>query len=625
MCGIVGIFAYRTKEPVDRKLLVQTTDLLSHRGPDGFGYHYDNAYGVGLGHRRLSIIDLDTGDQPMCNEDGSIWIVFNGEIYNFRELRQELLRRGHRFHSKSDTEVLLHAYEEYGDDCVQRFNGIFAFGIWDRAKNRMLLARDHFGVKPLYYHDDGSRLIFASELKSILPWMTAARRLDEDALALTFAFRHTPAPYTLLQGIRKLPAAHVLVCDGKSVGPLRSYWNHSLKIDQAPSEDEWIESIRESMERAVHRQMVADVPIGISLSGGIDSGAILAIMSKYTSEPVHAFTIAFEGARAKDDESERARANAALFNAHFTMKRVSQHDYLAFLDRYLWHLEEPVGNASAVAYYFVAEMARGTVKVLLKGQGADEPFAGYDRYVGMYYGDRYRFVPASFLRLAAAIQSDLNRRSQFKQLAEYFGAKSLTARIAIASTVLRKGDRGRLFGPKLQSVYSRNVVADSIESVLPRFPSGRDVERMLMFDMFNSLSENLLLCEDKMTMAASIETRVPFLDVEYATRALEIPIRFKIRDRAGKYIHKRACETLLPKGVVYQRKIGFANPLETWMKQSFGTELFASIKSPGSITQMYLNMDEVERMYQEHLRGRTDRRQLLFLLLLMEKWKKIFL
>lgn len=625
MCGIVGVFAYKTKQPVDRDLLHRSADLLAHRGPDGSGSYFDDANGVGFGHRRLSIIDLKSGDQPMCNEDGSVWLIFNGELYNYRELRAELKRCGHRFKTESDSEVVIHAYEEYGDDCVRRFNGIFAFAMWDATRKRIFVARDHFGVKPLYYYDDGSRFIFASELKAILPWISSSRELDEEALALCFWFRHTPAPFTLLKGVRKLAAAHSMHCSTVAASAQLCYWDEPIAIDRAVTEGEWIESIREMMDRAVHRQMVADVPIGISLSGGLDSGAILALMARHTCEPVHAFTVSFEGIRARDDETERARSNAALFNAEFTLKRVSQDDYLSFFDRYLWHLEEPIGNESAVAYYFVAEMARGIVKVLLNGQGADEPFAGYDRYIGMHYGDRLRFMPPRLIRAAASLQPNLNRRSQLKQLAEYVGAGSLTERIALACTVLRADDHAALFGPAMQSIYSTGIVARAIEEVTSRSASGTPVERMLVHDMFTSLSENLLLCEDKMAMAASIEARVPFLDVEFATRALQIPIDYKIRGKTGKHIHKKSCEHLLPRDVIYQRKIGFSNPLEAWMKDSLGRELFTLINEPDSITRRYLHKPYVERLYQEHLAGRADRRRFLFLLLSVEKWRKIFL
>lgn len=410
MCGICGLWNLNGS-PVDPKLLVKMRDIMSHRGPDGYGAvllssrgqaqgakpvqfkdldelsalsFKPSAYSLGFGHRRLSIIDLNTGDQPMSNEDGSIWIVYNGEIYNYRELRQELRAKGHIFHTQSDTEVIIHAYEEFGEECPTYFNGIFAFAIWDARRRLLFLARDHFGVKPLYYSQNNDHFYFASELKAILCDPTVPRELDLDALNLCLTFRYTPSPWTMFKGIYKLPPASFLIIKPEGIHVGR-YWEDLVVINRQPDEEEWVVQLQANLETAVVRQMVSDVPIGLSLSSGVDSNVLLALMSQHSNGAIKAFTVGFAG-REATSEIEPARCVGSKFGAEFYEQIIMANDYNDFMARYLWHLEEPIGNESAAAYYFVAEMARQQgVKVLLTGQGADEAFAGYERYIGIKY------------------------------------------------------------------------------------------------------------------------------------------------------------------------------------------------------------------------------------------------
>ncbi|MGE5412517.1 MAG: asparagine synthase (glutamine-hydrolyzing) [Clostridiales bacterium] len=626
MCGIFGVFNFKNNEPANEELVIESTRLISHRGPDGEGYYFDKNAGVGFGHRRLSIIDLNYGNQPMSNEDQSVWITFNGEIYNYSELKNFLLAKGHVFKSKGDTEVIIHAYEEFGYDFPDKLNGIFAFAIWDSNKRTLVLARDHFGVKPLYYLIDNEKIVFASELKSILNYSKIRREINPYALNLCLNFRHTPAPYTLFNQIRKLPATYMLRLKENNSPEIKLYWNRKIEINSHKTESEWVEILKEKFETAVRMQMMSDVPVGISLSGGVDSGAILALMSKYAGRGVHAFTIGFEGGRQEDNELKRAEANARLFGADFHYRTITSKDYSSFLQRYLWHLEEPLGNESAVAVYFVTEMAKNIVKVLLNGQGADEPFGGYDRHLAAYYQAKYSFLSTELISLLLKLPLPLNRKKKLQRFSDYLRQDSDLKRLASASCILNDSDRQNIFSREF--IEAANNKFDSLREITNiafEVINGNTVEKMFLYDMFTSLSENLLLVQDKMAMAASIEGRVPFLDINFAKTALSIPSDFKIKKGAGKYIHKKVCEAYLPKEVVYQRKIGFQDPVEIWLKDSLGQELLDYINSQNSITRTYLNIVEVNKMYSEHKNNKLDHKRFLYLLLSIEKWAEIFL
>jgi len=624
MCGIFGVYNFEDRQPVDQDLLKKATTLINHRGPDGEGYYFDSENGIGFGHRRLAILDLQTGDQPMCNEDGTIWIIFNGEIYNYKELKEILLKKGHIFKTKSDTEVIIHSYEEFGDDCPYKLNGIFAFAIWDSRERKIFLARDHFGVKPLYYLADNEKLIFASEIKSILHYSKSSFSVNEKALYYCLTFRHTPAPLTLFKGINKLPASYLLNVNADNKVELKKYWKENIVIDRKRREGEWVELLRSQFENAVKRQMIADVPVGLSLSGGIDSGALLALMSKYQGKGVHAFTVSFEGGNKEDDESARAKKTAEMYGAKFYHSVITSQDYSNFMDKYIWHLEEPVGNESAVAYYFVANLAKGIVKVLLNGQGADEPFAGYDRYLGIYYSDKIRLLPAYLFKVLSKLPLNLNRKNQLLRFYEYHREKDFNNRAASVASIISRSQRKELFNKDFNNIIIQTDLSNEIENIVGCFIQGDDLEKYLFYDMFSSLSENLLLSEDKMAMAASIEARVPFLDIELIKTALSIPAEMKIKNGTLKYIHKKVCEKYLPKDIICQRKVGFNNPVDKWLSTSLGNELNDYINSRSSITNTFLNKGAVLGLLEEHRDKKYDHQRFLYLLLSLEKWRNTF-
>ena len=408
MCGICGVFN-RFGNAVDQVLLGNMTSILRHRGPDGEGQFVDGE--VGIGHRRLSIIDVGGGAQPIGNEDGILQIVFNGEIYNFIELRKELVANGHIFKTRSDTEVIIHAYEQWGKQCVRRFNGMFAFALWDSRHREVFLARDHLGIKPLYYVELDGCVLFASEIKALLEVTDCPREVDVESLAELFMFRYVPSPKTLFKGIRKLPPGHIMTLSTRGI-EISRFWEWIPCLLEKYDERVLIEEYQSLLEDAVRLQLRSDVPLGLFLSGGIDSGALLAIMSRYSKGPVQAFTIGFEGGE-KTNEVEDARFIAKMFGADHYYMMVTPEDYLKYYENYLWDIEEPVGNETAAAFYFVSKIARQNVKVALTGQGADEPWAGYSRYLGVklstFYGRMPQMVTGTLAKLVTRIPGRLER------------------------------------------------------------------------------------------------------------------------------------------------------------------------------------------------------------------------
>jgi asparagine synthase (glutamine-hydrolysing) len=623
MCGIAGSFAYNSRQPVDKVLLEKMTTSLEHRGPDGFGYFYSKDRSLGFGHRRLSIIDLSTGDQPMCNEDGTVWITFNGEIYNYRTLGEELRSRGHKFKTTSDTEVILHAYEQWGEDCCAKFNGIFAFGIWDEKRQRLFLARDQFGVKPLYYFDDGNRLHFASEMKAILCDAKVPRAIDLDALHLCLTLRHTPSPWTLFKSIRKLPPSSSMTIDYSGI-KATAFNNAPQPINHKNTEAQWLEELADVYPQAVKRQMVADTPIGLSLSGGVDSNTLLALMTKEESH-IHTFTVGFEGADARDDELHVAQEAAQFYNADFCGRKVSEADYVDFMHKYMWHLEEPVGNESAAAYYFVAQLAHEKVKVLLSGQGADEPFAGYGRHLAAQYVPSLQWLPPAIVKaIGSAVlpfMAGMERPGRFVDALSYSDEiDQFLSMYAITTAESRR----RLFNDDFLVRSSSYVPVEYIRSQVARAPMGTMLEKMTYIDARTSLPDNLLLCGDKMAMATGVEMRVPFLDLEVMKVAESIPGSFKVKDFKNKVIHKKVCERWLPQTTVHRRKIGFNEAMGNWMRQNLDGLLTEMIAAPDSITATLLNPRYVKQLQQEHSAGKADHQRILFLLLSIETWKKVF-
>jgi asparagine synthase (glutamine-hydrolysing) len=617
MCGICGVCNYGMGEPVAQDIVASMTACLLHRGPDDEGFHFDRE--VGLGMRRLSIIDLAGGAQPISNETGSVTTVFNGEIYNFQELTRDLESHGHAFKTRSDTEVLVHAYEQWGIDFLARLNGMFGLAVWDSERRRLVLARDPFGVKPLYYGDDGRSLIFGSEIRSICAHPSVQRSVDPVALDQYLALSFVPSPRTMFEGIRKLAPGHALVCSAS--GPTDYRYHRVIPETSGGDERELVEQVRSAIEQAVRRQMVADVPVGALLSGGVDSSTVATLMSRLTDVPVDTFTVGFSGDFARN-ELEPARAVAAHLGTRHHEVEISAAGFAEFLPTSIWHLEEPISTSSTLPYYKLCELARQHVKVVLTGQGADEPFAGYPRYVGERYGSLYRALPQTLrqVALAPAIEA-LPRAHRMKRAVRSLGLEEPLERITKIYTLVHAPLRERLYRETVPAARSLEAVAAWQSEVAHLDP----LSQMLYVDARLSLPDNLLIYGDKLSMAVSLEARVPFLDLELMRLVESIPPGMKIRGRTTKHILKRAVREWLPSGVLARPKIAFETPVDGWFQDQLRGELEGRLLAPGAACGIYFEPKVLREIISDHRRRREDYSRLLFSLLTFEIWHELYI
>jgi asparagine synthase (glutamine-hydrolysing) len=621
MCGITGIFNYLSRQRVDPEVIFRMCKSVSHRGPDDEGFHIDQESGIALGHRRLSIIDLATGKQPMSNEAGNIWIIFNGEIYNFRELRSELQGKGYRFRTTSDTEVIIYMYEEYGTGSFSRLNGIFAFAIYDKRRRCLVLARDHFGVKPLYYMVANGKLVFASEIKAILQDQTIAPELDYEAVNTFFTFRFNPSPQTLFKGIRKLQPGHYMTVASNGSVELRSYWQYNPVTNSKISENDAILEYQKLLTNAVRRQMVSDVPVGLLLSGGVDSAVVGYLMQEVSHEPIKSFTIGFPG-NADYNELDDARTTAEFIGSRHYGMMISQKEYLDFFLRSFSYTEEPIAEPTISALYYVSRLASSHLKVVLAGQGADEPLAGYHRYMG----ERYISKCGLILRMLPlkSLVALLPRNERFRQAAYAAQFSAELQRFLAIYTVFTPAQKERLFSGKLKG-HLRDVDLALVDRL---YSQGLELEdslsRIIFIDTRMSLSDDLLLFGDKITMANSVEMRVPFLDVELVQFLESLPSSLKLRGRTRKYIHKKAAEAWLPKQIIYRKKRGFATPIDEWLQSDLAVAARKAFNAKNSACSMYFNLSFVNEMIEKHQARKRDFKKHLFALLSFEFWHKTF-
>jgi len=617
VCGICGIYNFRTHEPVDAVRLAAMSASVAHRGPDDEGAHIDGD--VGLAMRRLSIIDLEGGAQPIVNETGTIWTVCNGEIYNFRELRRRLEARGHEFRSRTDTEVIVHAYEEWGDDALSRFNGMFGLAIWDAQRRRLLLARDPFGVKPLYYHHDDRRLLFGSEVRTILTDPGVPRTVDLTALDHFLRFTFVPAPRTAFAGILKLRPGSKLVCDSSGCHEARFDWAVPRTV-RPPSRVTAVAETRGLVERAVRRQLVADVPVGVMLSGGVDSSAITAITCEAQGS-VDTFTVGFEEDFA-DNELEEARLVAKRLGCRHHDVVVTSRDFAHFLPVAVRTLEEPIATASTQPFYRVCQLARESVKVVLTGQGADEPFAGYDRVTAARFERLYRALPHALRdRVVRPLAHRVPRSERLHRAVDALDIDDPADRLAAVYSVVSANERALLYGDQLSQTRWENPVAQWQEGAGALDP----VSQMLYVDARFSLPDNLLTYCDKISMAVSLEARVPFLDLQLMRYAESLPPDLKIRGRTRKYVLKKAVEGWVSPQTLRRRKVGFRTPVDEWFREGTQRELTDRLFAGDSACTCYLDASEVKRMFDAHRRGTRDFKRILFSLLTFELWHAEFI
>lgn len=605
-------------------LVDRMSAVLRHRGPDGHGRYVDRE--VGLGHRRLSIIDVAGGAQPIANENGQVQVVFNGEIYNFIELRGELERLGHVFKTRSDTEVIVHAYEQWGLECVRRFNGMFAFALWDAGRRELVLARDHLGVKPLYHTRIGNRLLFASEIKALLQDPACPREVDLDALIELFTFRCVPSPKTLFRNIYKLPPGHWLKASREGVR-IRRFWDWVPGEPRLGTEAELVEEYQALLEDAVRLQMRSDVPLGLFLSSGVDSGALLAIMSRYSAGPVQTFTIGFEDGE-HCNEIDDAREVAARFDAAHYHLTVGPEDYVRYFERYLLDIEEPVAHEAAPAFHFVSRMASRQVKVALSGQGADEPWAGYDRYKGIklsrFYSRLPRWITNSLARLASRIPG---RLEQLKRGLLSLGERDLLNRFLKVYSFISADMKARLYQGELKERFEAepHVARRALERWQADVRERDPLTQMLYIDTRTSLPDDLLMVGDKTAMANSLELRVPFLDRRLVEFIESLPPRVKLKGMTGKYLHKRACRKWLPEAVIRRKKKGFDNPLEKWFRVRMRPFVEDCLLSGDSFLGRYFDRRYLREILELDRTGRAQLHRHIHLLVSVELWHRAFL
>ncbi|MBI2469447.1 MAG: asparagine synthase (glutamine-hydrolyzing) [Candidatus Rokubacteria bacterium] len=616
MCGIAGIVS-RDGAPVTLPEVRAMCDAMVHRGPDDEGFYL--GAGVGLGMRRLSIIDLATGRQPVRNEDGTVWVVFNGEIYNYRELRRALEAQGHAFYTATDTETIVHLYENYGPRCVEHLRGMFAFALWDEPRRRLLLARDRLGIKPLYYADVGGRLLFASELKAIRALPGFEPELNWAAVSHLFTFLTTPRAESIVRGVRKLEPGHVLVASFGEGARIERYWDVQFEPDHGRPEADFVERLRELLTDSVRLHLVSDVPVGAFLSGGIDSSSVVATMARLGLGPVKTFSIGFT--EADYDELRHARVVARAFGTEHHELTLDP-DALGIVDELAWYLDEPFGDSSAIPTYMVSKLAAEHVTVVLSGDGGDELLAGYDKYRVERRERPARFLPGparSLLGLLGGLVPEGRPGHNFLRHFALTGAE----RYLDASTLFRHAQKQKLFRPEAFELCSRyDPWRDAIDDLARA--DGHWLSALQYLDLRSYLPLDILTKVDRMSMAHSLEARVPLLDHKLVEFAATVPPELRLRGGTTKYLLKRAMRGILPDRIIERPKHGFAVPLARWFRGGLGPFVREVLLSERSRRRGILEPAYIERLLALHARGRDLDLQ-LWTLLSFELWCRTFL
>ncbi len=630
MCGIVGIVEPEG-QVVDRSALAEMCRTLLHRGPDGSGLHADGR--VGLAMQRLAIIDLAGGAQPMSNAGcpragaSAVWIIYNGEVYNHAELRRELEARGHRFHTRCDTEAILHAYEEWGEACVQRLKGMFGFAIWDGARRRLFLARDRLGIKPLYYHWARGRLVFASEIKAILEDPSIERRVDPQAVYDYVGYEFVPGPRTMFAGIEKLQPGHTLTLEDGRIS-LRPYWDLTFER----SDIGWEEAKRRVLEllrTAVERRLMSDVPLGVFLSGGVDSSSVLAMMSllrRQTDEPIRTFTIGYDDA--SFSEIEYARAVSRRFGTLHTevmIRPVTPED----IERGVWHLDEPMTDLSAIPLMLLCQRVRQDVIVCLSGEGGDEVFVGYDRFRASRFSARYyERLPRGVRGLVRSLVTRLPDQEQKK------GAVNIVKRFVDGARLDPAGAHMRwqyFLSPELAAGLFRDGFLSAVDPApfrvvaewAGRCASRERLDREVYVDLKMTMADSVLMKVDKMSMASSLEVRVPFLDHELVEFATSLPPEWRMHGFETKTILKEAMLAHLPREILYRKKQGYSLPIKNWLRNELRDFAREQIRASELVREVF-EPAAIERVWQEHLSRRHNHNHLLWALLNLALWHRRF-
>ena len=626
MCGIYGILSLVPGASPAASQLAPMASATLHRGPDDEGIYVGQ--GIAMGMRRLSIIDLAHGHQPIANETDSVHVVCNGEIYNFREVREGLRRRGHRFKTGSDTEVILHLYEEHGPDLVHHLEGMFAFALWDSERDRLMLARDRLGIKPLYFRRDASRLIFASEAKAILALPDASAAINPAALEEYLMLGYTPSDISLFAGIDKLPPASVMLCE-KGTVDTSVYWAPPAEVDDTPGDRAWAEQVFSQLEAAVKSEMVSDVPLGAFLSGGVDSSAVVATMARHSDRPVKTYAIGFDSGRAGAyyNELPYARQVASMFGTEHKEILVRP-NVVELLPKLIWHLDEPVADSAFITTYLVSKFAREDVTVILSGVGGDELFGGYRRYLGEHYLGRYRRLPGWLRRglvrplsslLPADRHSPLLNASRYARAFLRSSESPFEERYRSYVQVFGRDSLDRLL------LASRRGDVDSLDKAFEVATEGDGLSRLMRVDLATQMPNDLLMLTDRMSMAASLECRVPLLNHKLVELGARIPARSRIRGGRLKNILKLALSDILPAGVLDRKKRGFGAPMGAWLNDELSPLLRRLVSREAIEKRGLLDWETVSETMMLHEARKEDHTDHLLCLLHLEIWARLYL
>ena len=629
MCGIYGYLSLR--ENVQSEILRAMGETLKHRGPDDEGKWMQNSgqLSVGLGHKRLTIIDLSSaGQQPMANEDGRIWITYNGEIYNFRELRDELEKNGHTFKSRSDTEVIIHLYEEMGVGCLERLKGMFAFALWDHNQQTLFLARDRIGKKPLHYALYGGGIAFASEIKALLRHPKVTREIDLSSLNKYLTFEYVPAPHTIFKSIKKLEPGHYLLHQNGKV-EVKKYWD--IPLADYPigfkTEDEYVEELREILERAVRSRLVADVPVGVFLSGGIDSGLVAAFAAK-TNSQIDCFSIGFD--EKSFDESGYAGSVVKALSLNHRLRTFSTREMLDNLVHLPDLLDEPFADASILPSYLLSKVASEKLKVALSGDGGDELFAGYPTYqahrIITYYDSLPEVLKNSVKSVASRLpvsHANISTDFKIKQFLRGAGVSS-EIRFFIWMGSFTEGEKKELLSNDLRAALSHDNTYEDIFAYVRESGLNKDLERILYLSMKLYLQDDILVKVDRAAMANALEVRCPLLDQEFVEFVCRLPMRYKLHGLKTKYLLKKAAAGILPDQIINRKKKGFGIPISKWLTDELKSYMLDYLGEERIRRQGFFNYPYVKRLIDDHLEKRNDNRKLLWTLLIFQIWHERF-
>lgn len=619
MCGICGIFNFGDGIPVSSEKLFQMTRAITHRGPDDEGFHIEGD--IGLGFRRLSIIDISGGKQPMTDSHRTIWVVFNGEIYNFKELRKELESFGFTFRTRSDTEVIVYGYKKWGIDVLEKLNGMFGLAIWDSINRRLVLARDRAGIKPVYYYLDNKRLLFGSEIKAILPFLD--QRPEPDTLALNqfLRFRYTPAPLTIFKGIRKLAAGERMIVENGATR-IESWWNYCpVQSEKSVTIKDASDNLLELYKNAVKRQLVSDVPVGSFLSGGLDSGLLLALMNLYGGG-WKTYTVGF-GQSYPNDELAMALETAKFLHASNYGVHIDQQEYERSLSEIIGILEEPIASQSVVPMFYVSKRARQDVKVALIGQGPDELLGGYKRHLGVFYGSIWRNLPGFINNFTGALLKKLPRNEPIKRGLYSLNEPDRLRRYQNVFSIMPDSSIDNLFIPDY--LKSMKNIENCWENYRDQLEQLSELNGFQYIEIRSALPDELLMYSDKVSMHHGLEVRVPYLDQEIIAYAESLPANLKIRFGKTKWLHRELCRKYLPAHIINRKKIGFAGDVtDGWFRKAVAGRMSENLKDPKSLIFDYLKYSEIQKLLRDHRNSFQDNHKILYSLSIFEEWLRYF-